>query len=233
MAKRGWASHLASLGWLAVLLLPGAQSGLHAQAVSQISGMVADQSGAAIADVMITATQTDTDVKRTAVSDASGFYLLQNLPLGPYRIEASKSGFTTFIRTGIILQVDSSANVPITMGVGSVTQTVEVSATASLVETRNMGVGNVVETQRILDLPLNGRNTEQLITLNGAASTTGTSPQWGMAMGYQISVAGGVSYGVFYGLDGANISNFYDATSFPLPFPDALQEFKLETSSLT
>jgi hypothetical protein len=205
---------------------------LYGQAVSQISGTVTDQSGAAVPDVMLTATQTDTGVKRTAVSATNGFYLLPNLPLGPYKVEASKAGFTTFVQNGIILQVDSSANIPVSLGVGSVTQTVEVSATASLVETRNMGVGNVVETERILDLPLNGRNTEQLITLNGAASTTGTSPQWGMATGYQISVAGGVSYGVFYGLDGANISNFYDATSFPLPFPDALQEFKLETSSL-
>ncbi len=205
-----------------------------AQAVTaQISGTAKDQSGAALPGVEITATQTDTGTKRTTTTDESGSYLLSNLPIGPYRLEAVKSGFRTYAQVGIVLQVDSNPEIPIALTLGQVNETVEVSANATSVETRSMGVGSVVENQRILDLPLNGRNPTDLIALAGASVQTSQSPAWAMKTGINISVAGGQPYGVTYLLDGAQHSNFYDATGMPLPFPDALQEFKLETSSLT
>ena len=209
-------------------------SGLaNAQAVSQISGSVTDQSGAAVPGVQVTATQTDTSVARTAVTKENGSYLLSNLPIGPYRIEAMKMGFRTYVQTGIVLQVDSAPTIPIALAVGDVSTQVQVEANATQVESRAMGVANVIDNQRVLDLPLNGRQPTDLIALSGAAVQTGTSPQWGMATGAQISIAGGLTYGVGYALDGAALSNFYDATGFPLPFPDALLEFKVETSSLS
>jgi hypothetical protein len=203
----------------------------YAQALSQISGSTKDQSGAVIAGVEITATQTDTGLKRTAVTEAGGSYILPNLPTGPYRLEATKPGFRTFAQTGIELQVDSNPVIPVILTVGDVTSTVEVSANAVLVETQKLGVGTVMDNQRILDLPLNGRNPTDLITLTGAAVQTGASPSYGMNTGVQISVAGGQSFGVYYALDGAPHVNLYDATNMPLPFPDALQEFKVETST--
>jgi hypothetical protein len=206
-------------------------AGAFAQAVSQISGITTDQSGAAVPGVEITATQTDTGLKRTVQSDESGSFILTNLPTGPYRLEASKSGFRTYVQTGIELQVSSSPNIPITLGVGQVSETVEVQANASQIETQKLGVGSVIENQRILELPLNGRNAVDLVVLSGAAVQTGTSPVWAMKTGVNISVAGGQSYGVYYSLDGAPHSNLYDATGLPLPFPDALQEFKVETST--
>jgi hypothetical protein len=99
------------------------------------------------------------------------------------------------------------------------------------VETRSAGVGQVIETQRILDLPLNGRNVADLITGAGAAVQTGQSPGFGMRTGINISVAGGIGDGVQYALDGASHINPFDGTSMPLPFPDALQEFKVSTST--
>jgi len=202
-----------------------------AQAVSQISGSTRDQSGAVVQGVEITATNTDTGIKRTAVTDDTGTYVLPNLQIGPYRLEAAKPGFRTYVQNGIQLQVDSNPVIPISLGLGDVTQTVQVEANATQVETQKLGVGTVMETQRILDLPLNGRNPTDLIALTPAAVQTGSSVPWSMQTGVTISVAGGVSFGVNYTLDGAPHLNMYDSTNLPLPFPDALQEFKVDTSA--
>src|SRR5438132_14261547 len=126
-----------------------------AQGTAQISGTVKDQSGAVLPGVEITATQTETGIARTTVSNETGSYVLPSLPLGPYRLEAALPGFPTFIQTGIVLQVNSSPVVNPTLEVGQVTEQVEVQANAAQVETRSAGVGQVIETQRILDLPLN------------------------------------------------------------------------------
>ena len=201
------------------------------QAVSQITGTTRDSSGAVVQGVEITATQLDTGLKRTAVTDENGAFVLPNLPIGPYRLEAARPGFRTYVQTGISLQVDSNPVIPIVLGLGDVTQTVQVEANATQVETQKLGVGNVMENQRILELPLNGRTPTDLIFLTGAAVQTGASPIWSMNTGVTISVGGGQGYGVYYGLDGAPNINLYDATNLPLPFPDALQEFKVETST--
>jgi Carboxypeptidase regulatory-like domain len=103
------------------------------------------------------------------MTDTAGYYVLTNLPLGPYRLEASKMGFRTYVQTGIELQVGTAPQIAITLGVGEITQQVQVEANVSQVETQTVGVGAVVETQRIVDLPLNGRDPTQLITLVGAA----------------------------------------------------------------
>ncbi|MEQ1884742.1 MAG: carboxypeptidase regulatory-like domain-containing protein [Bryobacteraceae bacterium] len=202
-----------------------------AQAVSQISGTATDQTGAAVPGVEVTATQTETGLKRTVTTDETGNYVLTNLPIGPYRLEAMKQGFRTFAQTGIQLQVATSPTIPITLAVGEVSQTVEVEANAGGVETQRLSVGQVVENQRILELPLNGRDSASLINIAPAAVQTATSPTWAMKTGVYFSVAGGQTYGVYYSLDGAPHINVYDATGLPVPFPDALQEFKVETST--
>jgi len=201
------------------------------QAVSQISGSTRDPSGAVVPGVEITAVHTDTGVRRTAVTNETGEFVIPNLQIGPYRIEAAKQGFKTYVQTGIELQVDSSPVIPITLGLGDVTQTIQVEADAALVETQKLGVGAVMETRRVLDLPLNGRTPTDLIPLLGAAVPTGTSVPWSMQTGVTISVAGGLSFGVYYALDGAPHLNMYDSTNLPLPFPDALREFGMDTSA--
>jgi hypothetical protein len=100
---------------------------------------------------------------------ADGGYLLTNLPLGPYRLEVAKEGFTKAVESGIELQVNADPAVDVALKVGAVTEQVNVEANAALVETRSSGVGAVIENQRILELPLNGRNTADLILLAGAA----------------------------------------------------------------
>jgi len=200
------------------------------QAVSQISGTVKDQVGAVLPGVEITATQTETGIARTAVSNETGNYVLPNLPLGPYKLEAALPGFRTFVQTGIVLQVNSSPVINPALEVGQVTEQVEVQANAALVETRRSAVGSVIENQRIVELPLNGRNVTDLISLAGAAvSLPPVRAAWFLNLS-PISIGGQAAFGTDYTLDGAYHRNYLTGTYMPIAFPDAVQEFKVESS---
>src|SRR5213594_1872464 len=200
-----------------------------AQATAQISGAVQDQSGAVLPGVEVTATQTETGVRRTTVTNETGTYVLPNLPLGSYRLETALPGFRTFVQTGIVLQVNSNPAIKIVLQVGQVAETVEVQANAGLVETRSVSVGQVMETARIVELPLNGRNAQELVLLGGAAQQV--SPAGGYSFGgtrLAIATAGSIGTGTDYTLDGIRHIDPYDSLALPLPFPDALAEFKTE-----
>src|SRR3954467_1992981 len=217
----------------ALLLVVFASVSLWAQATAQISGTVKDQSGAVLPGVEVTATQTDTGIARTVVTNETGSYVLPNLAIGPYRLEAGLPGFRTFVQAGIVLQVNGSPVVNPVMQGGQVTEQIEVQANAALVETRNAGVGQVIENTRIVELPLNGRNVQDLIVLSGAAVQQGTTSNRSFAGNDVVSMAGSVGFGAAYTLDGIAHMDPYDGQSQPLPFPDALQEFKVETSGLS
>src|SRR3989442_97483 len=134
-------------------------AGLYSQNVNvaQLTGAVKDQSGAVLPGVEVKVTQTDTGLTRDAVSDETGSYSLPNLPVGPYRLEAALTGFRTYVQTGIILQVGSNPTVNVVLQVGQVSEQVEVTADAAMVETRSTGVGQVITNPSVLELPLNGR----------------------------------------------------------------------------
>src|SRR5229473_882988 len=117
MARKRFSVQLFSV--LAGILIFGVSvSEVLAQATAQISGTVRDQSGAVLPGVEVTATQTDTGIARTAVTNETGSYVLPNLALGPYRLEAALAGFRTFVQTGIVLQVNSSPVINPTLQVG-------------------------------------------------------------------------------------------------------------------
>jgi len=221
-----------SAGLVVTLFLAGS---VLAQSTAQITGTVRDTSGAVLPGADVTVTQTDTGVRRSAVTDTTGLYVLSNLPVGPYRLDVMLPGFRAFQQTGIVLQVNANPEINVTLTLGAVTETVAVQGATPLVETRSPGIGQVIENERIEALPLNGRNPVELITLAGAAvpqpalDATSRSMQGGKA----IAVAGGQGFGVSYMLDGATHNNPYDNLNLPLPFPDALLEFRLETSSTT
>jgi hypothetical protein len=214
---------------IALITLPAfAQVG----STGQISGRVTDPSSAVLPGVEITATQTETGLVRSVVTNEAGLYSLPNLPIGPYKVEATLPGFRKFIQTAIVLQVNANLVVDAVLQVGEVAQTVEVQANSELqVETRSMSVGTMMERERILELPLSARKVTDLVTLTGAAVQTGVSVPWGMNTGVNISAAGGRSFSVGYSLDGAAHTNRFDTTNMPLPFPDALQEFRVNTGT--
>ncbi len=212
-------------------------AGLFAQTV-QINGVIRDSSGLAVPGAQITATQTDTGLVRAAQSSGDGAYLLPSLPIGPYKLEIKKDGFMTSVQSGIVLQVDTNpcrSMSPPGGGVGSVSEQVQVEAAAAMVETQSTGVGQVINSQQVVDLPLNGRDAAQLIFLSGAA-TTGPNGQINTGKNYQnetiIQLAGASSGGITYLLDGGTHNDPFAALNLPFPLPDALQEFKVETSAL-
>ena len=221
----------AFLAMLLVCASAFAQSG----GTAQISGTVRDPSGSAVPGAQVKAIKTDTDLTRTVETGADGSYILPNLPVGPYRLEISKDGFSTSVQSGIVLQVASSPTVEVTMQLGAVSQQVQVEASALTVETRSSGVGQVVDQQRVVDLPLNGRIPTDLIYLAGAAAQA-PNADLVSTKNYPneapISVAGGLATGTTYMLDGGNHNDPLNNLALPLPFPDALQEFKVETSAL-
>src|SRR5437870_6120610 len=209
-----------------------------AQATAQITGTVRDQSGAVLPGVEVTATQIETSIARSAVTNETGSFILPNLPLGPYRVEAALTGFRTFVQTGIVLQVNSSPVINPVLQIGAVSEQIEVQANAAMVETRSTAVGQVIESQRILELPLPARNVTSLINLAGGASQGGAGSVPGgfirgtSAASNYVSVGGGLYFGVMYALDGAMHNDAYDNSQIPYPFPDALQEFKVDASGI-
>ena len=201
---------------------------------AQITGTVTDQSGAVLPGVEITVTQTATGAKRTAVSNETGNYVLASLPVGPYMLEAGLPGFKTYVQSGIVLQVNANPTINVVLQIGQVSDQVEVQANAALVETRSTGIGTLVDNQRVVELPLNGRNATELVFLAGMANVGG-SGFLNSVRNYptvMISVAGGIANWTAYNFDGVAHNDAYNSLNLPLPFPDALQEFKVESSAL-
>ena len=208
-----------------------------AQATAQLSGTVTDPSGGVLPGAAVMATQTDIGFKREVVTDADGFFSLPGIPVGPYKLEVTLQGFRTSVQTGIVLQVNDNQQVPIVLPLGDVAETITVEAATQLVETRNLGVSEVMDSKRIVELPLNGRNPVDLLQYLPAVVPQivqlPATVMGGSNGAASYSLAGGLAFGVTYTLDGAMHNDPRNNLNLPLPFPDALQEFQTETNALT
>jgi hypothetical protein len=206
-----------------------------AVAVAQVSGHVADSSAGAVVGAQISALETARGISHVTVSDSSGAYVLPNLPIGAYRLEVKAKGFKDYIQTGLELQVGTNVQIDIPMQVGSVNETIEVVASAAMVETKETSVAQVIDERRINELPLNGRQATQLILISGGA-TYGDAGDTGSKTFFsstRISVAGGQGNGTAYLLDGGDNTDAMSNVNLPFPFPDALEEFSVETSAVS
>ena len=223
-----------------ILLLCSTSTPLFAQAssgaVAQISGSVSDPAGAVVSGAQVTATQTETGFTRTEVTGVDGTYVLPNLIVGPYKLQVVVRVSKRTLRRGLSSQVNDSVTVNIKLQIGSTTQSITVSADASMVNTESSSVSTVIENNRVLDLPLNGRNLTQLVLLAGAAVSTNfgdylSSKNYPTSL--TIQVAGGEAAGTGYIVDGGGAYNdLYGGSNLPLPFPDAIQEFSVQTSMI-
>lgn len=216
------------------LLLASGTGWAQAVAGAQISGTVRDSSGGTIPGAEVTVTKTDTGLIRTVFTSADGVYLLPNLQVGPYQLKVVLQGFNTYIRDGIVLQVSSNPEINVVLAVGNISEQVTVTANSTLVETHTTGVGQVIDNQRVMELPLNGRQATELIFLSGLATSApggdlNTNKNFPTVT---ISVAGGQANGITYIMDGGTHNDPFNNLNLPTPFPDALQEFKVETSAL-
>ena len=172
---------------------------------AQLSGKVTDTSNAVLPGATVTVTQTDTGAVRNVVTDADGSYTLSNLSPGPYRLEIALQGFRTYVQTGIVLQVAATPTINVSLALGNLQETVTVEAAAPLVDVKSAGVSEVVESERIVELPLQGRDVTALLVAAGAAVNTGSPNSRSFAGGVNVAVAGGLPFGVAYLLDGAMI----------------------------
>lgn len=206
-----------------------------AQTLGDISGEVKDASGAVISGVTVTITNLGTNATRNTTTNDAGLYAFPALVPGPYKIKAEKAGFKVANSEQIDLQVQQQARMDLTLTVGQVTESIEVSASAAQLATENATVGTVVGQKQIVELPLNGRNYLQLTALAPNVSygfpTAGQSDarQGGDRSGQNISVAGMRNNFNRFTLDGVENTdpNFNSYVIFPSA--EALQEFKVQT----
>jgi hypothetical protein len=206
------------------------------QTFAEINGLISDPSGAGIVGATVTVVNPQTNLTRSAVTANTGSYNFPDLPPGIYNLKVDMTGFTTEIRNGVELQVQQTARIDFRLTVGSVTETVEVSGGAPLLNTENATVGTVVENKRIEDLPLNGRSFVSLINLSpnvvsGQTSNTGLAAARSGSERAEVSlsVAGMRRTFTYYTIDGvSNTDVDYNTYAF-LPSLDALQEFKVQT----
>lgn len=134
--------------------------------LASLGGTVVDVSGAAVPGAKITAQNTDKGMTRVVSTGADGAFVIPGLPVGTYTVAIEKQGFTTQIRRGIVLTVDQAATLAVSLQVGPVSQDVTVAANAELVSSREATVGQLIDTKRIAELPLNGRHTQDLVFLS-------------------------------------------------------------------
>jgi len=216
--------------------LSGAAVHVEAQAVAvaSITGRVLDAQSAVVPNVEIKCLSTETGVMHSAVTNNDGLYTLPSLPVGHYSLEATKQGFQTYVRKEITLQVNDNLQININLTIGQVSERVEVNADTAAVQTQQSSVSQVIDGRRIAELPLNGRDPTQLITISGAAVNHSDGTNTGSKSFFSsqsISIAGGLCNGTNYLLDGGDNNDSFTNVNMPFPFPDALAEFSVETSS--
>ncbi len=214
--------------FLAFALPAGAQL-----TTTTLFGTVTDSSGALIAGAGVTATNTGTNLTRTVQSNPEGQYRLDFLPVGTYTVDIVAQGFKRFRQTGITLEISVNSRIDATLELGAVTDTVNVSSDAPLVNTSNASLGRTVENAEITELPIVGRNVYTLLTLTPGVENSqntivlGFPEQRTIINGSADSGAGSVNY---Y-LDGGNNMTGLRNTGNIAPNPDAVQEFRVITNN--
>jgi len=197
----------------------------YSQGITSIAGRVTDPNGAVVAGAKVTATEEKTGFSRTVVSSEDGYYTLLALRPAEYKLKIEAAGFRRYERGGLILQVDQTATVNLTLEVGVTTDTVLVQADANQVDLQTPTLKQVVEERRINELPLDGRNAATLALLVAGVSE---SPSDGAIQGTDKTVPGAVAYTtngsrqnqINFKLDGADNMDGY--TNVNQPFPGRL-----------
>jgi hypothetical protein len=205
-----------------------------AQSVSAtLSGTITDSSGAAIPDASVVAEQPSTGTRRATRTNSDGIFNIPLLQPGTYSLDVSKTGFSSATRSGIELQVNQRADVDIALSIGSMTQSVQVSGAAPLLETQTVELGTVVGSQEMVDLPMNGRQFAELLQLAPGTVPVDVSQNAGnnpIGTGAVVpSINGGTNRSNLFFIDGLFATSlFYQGYSLS-PSVDAIQEFQEQT----
>jgi hypothetical protein len=221
---------------LAILMITaGVKTQAQAVSIASITGRVTDPTGAVVSSAQVKITALSTNTVYTAATGADGLYGFPSLSIGAYTLEVTAPGFQTYEQKGISLQVNEAAQINVTLKVGAVSDRVEVQADVNMVQTQQNSISQVVDQERIVELPLNGRDPTQLITISGAAVNHFDGSNISNKNFYtsqSIAVAGSAGNTTNYLLDGGDNMDSFTNVNMPFPFPDALAEFSVETSVL-
>lgn len=236
ITRRGWRSGMA-VAMLIAALLPGTA---HAQATGSIAGIITDQSGAVLPGVTIEAMNAATAQVRGAVTGSDGYFTIPLLQPGQYDVKATLAGFKPTRSEGATVSVGDTTRVDMKLSVGGVSENVTVSGETPLIETAHATLGITIDQQKVVELPLNGRNFTQLGTLIpgvvapppglGGAAGDATPGGFGAATA-GFSVNGMRNQSNNFLLDGASNNDTFNTGFVMRPPPDAIQEFKIQTHS--
>jgi hypothetical protein len=213
----------------AVALMPLAGA-LFAQ-TAQITGRVTDATGAVVPGATVTVTNVATGAERRVVTNETGYYTVPLLPPGEYRIALEQKGFKPITQSGVVLQVDQRAELNFTLEVGTLTESVEVAAGIAQLNTVEASRGQVIENRRIVELPLNGRNYNDLALLSaGAVQPLSGSRYEGFSVGGMRNTQNNF---ILDGVDnnGVELAGAQRRSEMVQPSIDAIQEFKVQTNS--
>ena len=226
--------HLLALTFALAMVAAGTSAAAQTT-TGAISGIIKDTGGGVVPGVTVRATHSATGTEHATVSDEAGLYVLRGLPVGTYTILAELSGFQTFKHPDVLVRVNEDVRLDVSMQVGALTETVEVSGQTRTVDTVSGTLKTVVDQERIERLPLNGRNPTQLMQLvagvlpDRSDLTSGTTYP-GVR---PVSSSGARGNTTNYVLDGGSNNDHYSNAPNPMPNPDALQEFSVQTNSFS
>ena len=211
---------------------------LQAQVTGTITGTVRDGTGAVIPQARVTATNSETNLSRDVMTDGSGQYVIPPLVVGRYQIRVEKEGFAPFLQTGVVLQANTQVQVEAVLQVRSANEQVTVSSTPILVQTNSSTLVQVVDQRQVTDLPLNGRNVLQLISLDAGImpknvpSSVTQSYNLGQGLYYTpVAIAGARGGSGNFLLDNADNNEVQAAMPRPFPNVDAVEEFSIQTNA--
>jgi Carboxypeptidase regulatory-like domain/TonB dependent receptor len=207
-----------------------------------IAGTATDTSGAVIGEVNVTLTNLDTKEARSVPTNSSGNYAFPNLLPGRYSLSAEKPGFKKLVREPIVVQIESGLKVDLALEVGELSQTIEVTAAAPLLQTATSSLGQVVEQRTVTELPLNGRNPLALVGLTAGVVPQGQPSAGNSSLGNQVGanpfaagdfqIGGGQAGQSQILIDGVPTNGAYLNVVTLIPTQDAVEEFKVQTNNL-
>ena len=217
------------------IALPLLVTALFAQTdTASLTGIVSDKSGAVVVQAAVTVTNDATNISTVTATNDKGFYFVPNLHPGSYRVSASHTGFKVSVISGLALQVGQTARADLALELGDLAEKVTVSAEVNLLETETSDRGAVIDGQKIVELPLNGRDYNQLAQLSpGVLFQTGRLSAQNFKGGFSAN-GNRVFMNAFQldGLDNTSYAESYRGLNMQAlqPSVDALQEFKIQTN---
>jgi hypothetical protein len=222
---------------LIVLIILVSGRVLYADVTGSIQGVIKDRSEATVAGAKVVATNVETNLTGETVSGSDGSFRFLALPVGTYRLTVTAAGFRPFNETGIVVRVNDQLRVDVTLDIGSTTEHVEVEANAVQVQTENTQLGDVIDSKKMLALPLNGRSYIDLLGLQaGVAPGTSESiqqdrPVSGALNAGNISVNGQRETANAFLVNGGDVSEGRNLGTGLVPNLDSVEEFRLITNS--